>query len=141
MKVAESPAGVARLVGEVPGTPAVVYRYLTQPELLVQWWPEEASADARTDGRFELAWPSRGMRLLGRYLVTEPGRRLVCTWAFAHESIRPRTVDIQLAEAADGTRLTIEHTHGDDPDERQGYIDEWKFFINRLRAVTAEAKD
>ncbi len=136
MKVTESPAGVARLVGEVPAAPAVVYRYFTEAELLVHWWAEEASIDNRS-GLYELTWPSQGMRLLGEYVVTEPGNRLAFTWAFAHEAFQPRTVDIQFEESDLGTRLTIEHTHGEDPDERQGYIDGWKFFIERLRGLLA----
>ena len=133
MKVTDSPEGVARLVGEVPGTPQEVFSWFTEPDLLTRWWPEHARLDARTDGDFELAWPSQDMRLLGRFLVFEPGARLVFTWSFAHEPIDPRTVDIQFATVNDRTRLTIEHTHGDDIDERQGYIDGWQFFVERLR--------
>ncbi len=137
MKVIDSPAGVARLVGEVPGTPIEVFGYFTDPGLLIQWWPDEATAEVRTDGLYEMAWPAQGMRLLGRYLVVEPGKRVVFTWAFAHESFQPRTVDVRFSQSEAGTRLTIEHTHGSDPDERQGYIDGWKFFIERLRRVIA----
>lgn len=133
MKVTDSPDGVARLVGEVPGTPHEVFAWFIEPDLLTQWWPERARVDARSDGDFELAWPSQNMRLLGQYLVVEPGSRLVFTWSFAHEAIAPRTVDVQFAAVDDQTRITIEHTHGDDPDERQGYIDGWKFFVGRLR--------
>ena len=134
MKVTDSPEGVARLIGEVPGPPAEVFRYFTDEALLTQWWPEQASTDVRTDGEYELAWPSQGTRLLGQYLVVEPGARLVFTWAFAHEPLSPRTVDLQFMPGDEGTRLVIEHTHGDDPDERQGYIDGWKYFVERLRS-------
>ena len=137
MKVTESPEFVARLVGDVAASPDEVYRYFTEPELLVRWWSEEAEIDKRS-GLYELAWPSQGLRLLGQYVVTEPGRRFAFTWGYAHESSQPRTVDIQFAESDEGTRLIIEHTHGDDPDERQGYIDGWKSFIERLRRVLAE---
>lgn len=136
MKVTDSPAGVARLVGDVPAAPDLVYRYFTDADLLVQWWSEQAAIDDRS-GLYELSWPSQGMRLLGQYVVTEPGRRFAFTWAFAHESFQPRTVDIRFEASDGGTRLTIEHTHGEDPDERQGYIDGWKFFIERLRAALA----
>ena len=135
MKVTDSPEGVARLIGELPRTPAEVFRYFTDGALLSQWWAEQATVDARTDGEYELAWPSQGTRLLGRYLVVEPGARLVFTWSFAHEPIAPRTVDLQFAATDGGTRLTIDHTHGPDPDERQGYIDGWKYFVERLRSL------
>ena len=135
MKVTDSPEGVARLVGELPGSPADAYRYFTDESLLVQWWPEEATTDVRTDGEYELAWPSLENRLLGQYLVVEPGQRLVFTWAFTHEPTPPRTVDLQFSPSDGDTQLVIEHTHGDDPDERQGYIDGWKFFIERLRTA------
>lgn len=134
MKVTESPAGVARLIGDVAATPDEVYRYFTDADLLVQWWPEEATIDDLS-GLYEISWPSQDLRLLGQYVVTEPGHRFVFTWAFAHESFQPRTVDIQFEASDVGTHLTIEHTHGDDADERQGYIDGWKFFIERLRGV------
>ena len=136
MKVVDSPAGVARLVGEVAAGPEDVYRYFTDPELLVRWWSENAVVDQRSQS-YELAWPSRGVRLLGDYLVTEPGRRLAFTWGYAHESSPRRTVDINFAPSDGETRLTIEHTHGDDPDERQEYIDGWKALIERLRTVIA----
>jgi len=138
MKVTESPVGVARLVGDVAAQPDEVYGYFTDADLLVQWWPEEAVIDERS-GLYELSWPSQGLRLLGQYMVTEPGHRLAFTWAFTHESFSPRTVDIQFEDSDAGTHLTIEHTHGDDADERQGYIDGWKFFIERLRGVLAPA--
>ena len=133
MKVTESPEGVARLVGNVPGSPDDVYRYFTDAELLTRWWPEAAATDVRTDGEFELSWTSQGSRLLGTYVVVEPSVRLAFTWSFAHEAVSPRTVDIQFAPDDGATMLTIDHTHGDDPDERQGYIDGWKFFVERLR--------
>jgi uncharacterized protein YndB with AHSA1/START domain len=134
MKVIDSPVGVARLVGEVAAVPADVYRYFTDADLLEQWWPEEAAIDERS-GLFELSWPGQGMRLLCQYLVRESGRRLAFTWAFAHEPFPARTVDVHFEPSDLGTRLTIEHTHGDDADERQGYIDGWKYFIERLRGV------
>lgn len=140
MKVTDSPKGVARLVGYVAAAPEEVYRCFVDPELLVKWWPERALVDGRTDGLFEFAWPSQNVRLLGQYLVREPGHRLVFTWSFTHEPLAPSTVDIQFAASSEGTRLTIEHTHGDDPDERQGYIDGWKHFVGRLREVLAESQ-
>jgi len=139
MKVTDSPKGVARLVGDVAAAPDEVYGYFVDPELLVKWWPEQASVDERTDGLYEFAWPSQDVRLLGQYLVTEPGHRLVFTWSFTHEPLAPSTVDIQFEGSGEGTHLIIEHTHGDDPDERQGYVDGWKHFVERLRAVLAES--
>jgi uncharacterized protein YndB with AHSA1/START domain len=130
---------VARLVGDVAASPLEVYRYFTDPELLVRWWPERASVDERADGLYEFAWPSQGFRLVGQYVVTDPGHRLVFTWSFTHEPLTPSTVDIQFEESGDGTKLTIEHSHGDDPDERQGYVDGWKHFVERLRGELAEA--
>ncbi len=139
MKVTQSPEGVARLLGDVPGAPDRVFRYFTDASLLEQWWAERATTDPRTDGEYELAWPGQGRRLLGQYLVVEPGERLVFTWAFAHEALKPPTVDIQFLPIAEGTQLIIEHTHGDDPDERQSYIDGWRYSIGRLRDVLAGA--
>ena len=138
MKVVDSPRGVARLVGDVSASPLEVYRYFTDPELLTTWWPEQASVVERADGLYEFAWPGQDVRLVGQFIVTAPGRRLVFTWSFTHEPLPPSTVDIGFEEAGGGTRLTIEHTHGDDPDERQGYVDGWKHFVERLRGVLSD---
>ncbi len=139
MKVDESPAGVARLIGEVRASPGAVFDYFVTPEKIAAWWADEATVDLRIHGEYELAWPSRDLRLLGEFLVVEPAQRLAFTWSFAHEPDDPRTVDVHFEPSAIGTRLTIEHTHGDDPDERQGYIEGWQFFIERLRAALAES--
>lgn len=139
MKVDESPAGVARLIGEVAAPPEVVFGCFVTPEKLTEWWSEEATIDLRIDGEYELAWPSRDLRLLGQFLVVEPGERLAFTWSFSHQPDEPRTVDVHFAPSEIGTKLTIEHTHGDDPDERQGYIEGWQFFIELLRAGLAES--
>ena len=139
MKVDESPAGVARLIGEVAAPPGMVFDFFVTPEKLIGWWSEEATLDLRIDGEYEMAWPSQDLRLLGRFLVVERGERLAFTWSFAHKPEEPRTVDVHFEPSEVGTRLTIEHTHGEDPDERQGYIDGWQFFIERLRSALADS--
>ena len=139
MKVIDGPEGVVRLEGEVSAAPAEVFRYFTEPGRLSQWWAEEAAVDLRTDGEYELSWPSQALRLLGQYVVVEPPGRLTFTWAFAHEAESPRTVDVHFSPLDGRTRVVIDHTHGNDPDERQGYVDGWKFFIERLRVALAVA--
>ncbi|MEE9227649.1 MAG: SRPBCC domain-containing protein [Acidimicrobiia bacterium] len=139
MKVDESPVGVARLIGEVAAPPETVFEFFVTPEKLVDWWSEEATIDLRIDGEYEMAWPSQDLRLLGRFLVVEPGERLAFTWSYSHKPEEPRTVDVRFKASDAGTELTIEHTHGDDPDERQDYIDGWQFFIERLRSALAES--
>jgi hypothetical protein len=49
-------------------------------------------------------------------------------------------VDLHFSPTDGDTQLIIEHTHGDDPDERQGYIEGWKFFVERLRTVLSGAE-
>lgn len=139
MKVIDGPEGVVRLEGEVSATPNLVFEYFTEPDRLRRWWSEEATVDLRTDGNYELSWPSQRLRLLGRYLVVEPHERLTFTWSFVHEPEPPRTVDVHFVPTDGRTRLLIEHTHGADPDERQGYVDGWRFFIERLRVALAVA--
>lgn len=139
MKVIDGPEGVVRLEGEVNASPHEVFACFTEPQQLTRWWPEAARTDLRTDGHFELSWPSQELRLLGDYVVIERPHRLAFTWSFTHDSHTPRTVDVHLAPRDGRTRVLIEHTHGADPDERQGYVDGWKFFIERLRVALAVA--
>lgn len=139
-RVSQLPAHTHTVIiqAELPHmAPSLLFDYWTQAPLLAQWWPPEAELELRPGGSYHLAWPQQDWHLRGEYAVVEPGRKLAFTWAWdqaPHTPTRHVTVDFQ--PAGDGTRLTV--TQGDygesaeDAEERQGHIDGWMFFLNRL---------
>ena len=77
-----SPPDVAVLVGEFKGVPALaLFDWLTQPERLVEWWPERADVDLRVGGSYALLWSEHPeWTIRGEYTAVESPRHLGFTW-------------------------------------------------------------
>jgi len=122
--------------------PDSLFAYLTQPDLLTQWWPKTAKIDPRVGGAYHLAWPEQNWHLRGNYLKFEPGRQIAFTWKWDHD---PEDVTMVIAEFQplenDGTRLTITHgPYAETPEgqeRRQGHIEGWQHFLTRLHETLA----
>lgn len=129
--------------------PAVLFRYWTEPDLLVQWWPKEAEVDAVRGGGYHLAWPNMEWHLRGTYSAVNQGQLLVFTWHWDHEPDRPTrvvTADFQPLEDRRGTCLYLTHGYYEehapkDAEERQGHLQGWQYFLGRLQHVVAEQQD
>lgn len=133
-----SEAAVAReVVVEAP--PEEVFRWFTEPELLVSWIGLAARLDPRPGGlfRFEIA---PGEWCSGRYLELEPGRRVVFTWGWESGAIPvppgSSTVEIDLAAHPEGTLVRLVH-RGLAPEARGLHEEGWSRFLPRLAAVVA----
>jgi len=130
------------LTGEVAASPESLFRHWVEPDLLAQWWAQEAEIDPRVGGEYVLSWPRMGWNLRGRYTRFEPGKQLGFTWNWDHEPNLPeRVVDVRFEPAAGGTRLAI--THGpysdtpEDQQDRQSHLDGWQHFVQRLAEVVS----
>lgn len=115
-------------------TPETVTDYFTEPDLLTTWWADVADIDDDS-GAYEFRWPAMERTLRGKYTEIARGRRIRFTWHWDHEPLHPvRSVLITTGTVDGGTHLTI--THGDyapdDSEERNGHIEGWVHFIDRL---------
>ncbi len=125
----------ARLTVHLPASADVVRAHLTDPDLLVRWWPSGAETDPVTGGSYHLWWDGPGWHLRGRYLVVEEDR-LHWTWQWDHDDIPARRVSMVFAAEADGTQLSIDH-EADDPAERDSYLEGWRHFLAALSDLLA----
>lgn len=107
--------------------------WLTDPEHLCQWWPTEAETDPQVGGAYELRWPAQEWTLRGHYLAVDADH-VAFTWAWDHEDLPDRRVDIRFRPEGDGSVWIIDHEAADD-DEGAGYIEGWHHFLSRLAAV------
>lgn len=120
-----------------------LFRQWTQPNLITQWWPQQAEIAAQQGGEYHMSWPSMNWDLRGTYTTYEPDRKLAFTWRWDHEPDSPtRTVEMLFEPVGDiGTQLTITHgtyTHSTkDQEERQGHLEGWTYFLTRLHSVLA----
>ena len=80
------------------------------------------------------------VHLRGSYVTFEPPVRLEFTWAWDHEDLPPRRVDVRLhIRDAGSTTVVIEHDAGS-AEELAGYREGWEFFIPQLRDALALAQ-
>lgn len=136
--------------------PAKVWRALTEPELLKQWFAPkpwrtvEVAIDPRPGGRFftRMAGPggeaeecaAEGSEAGGCVLVAELGRRLVWTDALS-EGFRPNpsafmTADISLEPDGNGTLYRVRVLHKDGADRERhremGFAEGWGTCADQL---------
>ena len=143
MAVTQVPSTNDRLIveAEFPSlSPELVFDCWTKPELLCQWWPQEAEVDGRVGGMYHLSWPKMNWHLRGRYTSYEPGKWLAFTWRWDHdeEGTATREVELLFEELAGGTRLMLTHGPYTDAVEDQNVRMEhpwegWKYFLGRLQ--------
>lgn len=89
-----------------------VWRALTEEEQIAEWWGGYVSLDARPGGRLIERWTNASGREVvtsGEVVRLTAPQRLELTWA-DEDWDEPTRVLFQLEEAADGTRLTLEHS-------------------------------
>jgi uncharacterized protein YndB with AHSA1/START domain len=134
----ETALGVVRAVMEVAASPEKVFRALTDPKELEQWWGSaemyktfdwvsdlrpggERSCKARSPGREELS------TVKGEYVVVQPPKLLEFTWVASWEpGSSPTNVRIELDAVPAGTRVTVVHSgFGDEKKRTDGYSDGW----------------
>jgi uncharacterized protein YndB with AHSA1/START domain len=122
------------------GTPAQLFDYWTQPELLTRWWPQEAEIDAQLGGAYHLAWPGMGWHLRGAYTAFEPGQRLGFTWRWDHDAAAEptRQVEVAFEPLGDGTRLRVTHgPYADTPHDQEirneHHLVGWTHFLGQLQ--------
>ena len=121
----------------LPAPPDRVWRALTDPAALAEWfWPRAsygtvAETDPRPGGKYRIDAPKAGIAASGEYVTVEPPHRLVMTWRWADEP-QETLVTIELEEAPEGTALTLLHERFDGVEARDGHERGWSDCLDRL---------
>lgn len=120
--------------------PDVLFDYWTKPDLICQWWPQQAEIEPREGGAYHFSWPKMGWSLRGQYVNFDIGRSLNFTWRWDHQTTPLRHVEITFDSLPNGgTQITL--THGfytdsaEDQEERAGHIEGWIHFLGRLQQL------
>lgn len=132
----ERDPGTLEMVREIRVTPGRVFRALTDPRALMEWWGTrggrmtDARVDLRPGGkyRFDFRMPDgRPVFVAGEYRIVEPPRRLVKTWFNSLFEGVENVVEFTLEPTpAGGTRLTLRHSgFGGRPELLQDYEKGW----------------
>ena len=135
-----SPREQAVVVGDFCGfAPDELFAHWTDPALVTQWWPNQASIDPQEGGEYVFQWTETTLR--GKYAVVRPPLQLSFTWAWDHAipGYDPLTVDLFFQAIDGGTRLAIYHGPFElsqaDQESRDGIIEGWIHFGMRLAGL------
>lgn len=134
--------GEVRLEVTIGAPPDLVYRLLTEEDLLVRWMGISAQLDPQPGGvfRFEVA---PGHFCSGRYEEVVPGRRVVFTWGYESDvmPLAPgsTTVEVDIEQRGDASVVRLVHRGLEGP-MRTMHEEGWSKYLARLAAVT-EGRD
>ncbi|MGA7119253.1 MAG: SRPBCC domain-containing protein [Polyangiaceae bacterium] len=120
--LADLTAGSVLATVEIAAPAERVFRALTDPRELLQWWGSSDTyrghrwdADFRVGGRWRVEGKSstgEPYAVFGEFLEIAPPRRLVQTWSYDWDQGRnhpPTKLTYVLDDVPSGTRLTVRH--------------------------------
>ena len=113
-----------------------VWRALTRPERLREWFANEVELDARPGGEGTFRWGDGSLRRASVDAV-ESERRLAFTWRDESDGAGAEThVELALEDAPEGTRLTVVETPTSGSGPRASALaGEWSWGVAWLAAL------
>ena len=134
---------VAHMVGDtlvatvrIEASPAIVFPYFTDAELMAQWIGEHADLDAQPGGTFALRFDASNA-VRGTYLVVDPPHRVMFTWGRPDDPELPEgSTTVEVLLTADGDDTVVELFHRDLPAAQvDRHIEGWTLFVGGLPTV------
>ena len=121
----------------IAASPADVFPYLVEPDLLQQWMGDWADLQPRPGGAFNV--DINGVPIRGHYVVVEPPNRVVFSWGAAgNDALPPGSTTVEITLRLDGHETVVELAHRDlPPDELSRHGVGWGHFLDRLAVLTA----
>jgi uncharacterized protein YndB with AHSA1/START domain len=119
---------------EVRATPERVFRLLTDPEALVQWWPDVAEFEPRLGGRVRMEFRGGESVVTGEVTRFEPPHGLGFTWLRAESPGVTTQVEFTVVGLDPGrSRVEVVHSGWDQaPELRPMHDGGWSHFLGCL---------
>jgi uncharacterized protein YndB with AHSA1/START domain len=133
------------LVNEIfiDAEPELVYRFLTEADLMTRWMGVEVEIDPRPGGIYRVgSWGAEFAR--GNYTEVIPKRKVAFTWGYESGQQAPPAgstlVEITLEERTPGTLVRLVHYRLPTDEERRSHDKGWRHYLARLKTA-AEGGD
>ena len=138
-----------RLELEIDAPPATVFRVLTDPQYIGQWFPAPAPVvDPHVGGRygFGFSYEKDGKTVEpppSKILEFEQDRKLTITWPDwrGDASVPDQSVSWQLEDLGGRTRLVLLHDGFTRPVDVSDYPFGWQHFLDEIRKVADSIED
>jgi uncharacterized protein YndB with AHSA1/START domain len=126
-------------------SPADVFKALTKPKRLTEWFLDEAKIKPIQGSAYEFSWKGYPSQK-GKVEKVLPDRLLVLSWPnTVKRKVYHTKVSFGLAKKGKGTMLEVKHTgfgEGDDWVWLYGAIQAgWAYFLMNLKSVLSEGVD
>ncbi len=127
----DTPLDALEKTVELPHPIDRVWRAITEPAELAQWFPNEsATLDVRPGGTGEFVWHIEGKEIRAEIHVHEVAAPRRVVWSWGHEPTNTTepvtTVEFELTERADGgTTLLVRESGFLDEKHRAGNTEGW----------------
>jgi uncharacterized protein YndB with AHSA1/START domain len=115
-------AGVVQTI-DVQAPADRVFALWTEPDQLVQWWPEAATFEPRVGGDVLFHFPQGSVS--GKVTRFDPPRALGFTWIRSDFPEYPTQVDVSITDLGDG-RSRVELVHSGWDALPEDYVEQWK---------------
>src|SRR5215203_740186 len=121
--------GIVNVIADIAASPERVFRALTDPAELVQWWGAEGvyrterwEVDLRPGGKWvcHIAAPEGAPKMTdrdepqqqvgGEYITVDPPHLLESTWSHSWDNFAVSKVRCEITATPTGSRLTIVHS-------------------------------
>ncbi len=145
-QLAEKPS--LTLVRQFAVPPEQVWHAWTDPQALKRWFgPDEgkvmlAETDVRAGGRFHVVFHTLDGQqhdVSGQYMIVEPHRKLVFTWAWKSTPERESQVTLTFLPSGGGTEFTMLHEQFFDITARDNHEYGWTGSLVKLERVLHSA--
>ena len=119
----------------ISARPDEVFRYLVQPELVVEWLGSWADLNPVPGGRFHVDIGGQATR--GEFVAVEPHHRVVFTWGTPGSGrMPPGSSQVEILLTADGDETVVNLSHSGLPAEKRAtHLDGWTEHLDLLRTV------
>lgn len=126
---ADTEKGLVKVVADIAAKPEAVFRALTDPNELAQWWgadgiyrTEKWEVDLRPGGKWvsHLSMPEGAapmtdrdtpqQEVRGEYITVDPPRLLEYTWSPSWDGFAVTKVRCEIEPTPSGSRLTLIHS-------------------------------
>ncbi|TBR10478.1 MAG: SRPBCC domain-containing protein [Candidatus Nitrosotenuis sp.] len=128
---------------EINASPEIVFRALSIPEEITQWFPDQAILEPKVGGKMKFTFFSKGAKPVDRDFFPEgeiiefvPNKKLSYTWTPQDIQDFPRTIVTWSLEQIGQNKTRVTMTHSGFTGKPHELFKEhsygWDYFANRL---------